>query len=246
MDLNAKVDELVRITAALKQEVSELRSKDTNTRLDELEQEKEALKDDILDLRLSLMQQNEKILSLLRQQNDKLVETIEADKLAPQLVFTRKISQYSKLFPIKSLKELDELEELINDNNVNELTAVVQQLLAPHGVTKNISAVMSVDCIMECNVDGHHNKRRLQNSPKFMDLLFQASYYDGYSQKSFLEHVRRGFKMVKNRHNKNLCRHRQLLRQQQLQAEALSQETEEMNILPDDYIKQEDEEFYSD
>lgn len=69
------------------------------------------------------MKQNEKILSLLRQQNVKLVETIETDKLAPQLVFSRKISQYSKLFPIKSLKELDELEELITDNNVNELVS---------------------------------------------------------------------------------------------------------------------------
>lgn len=73
----------------------------------------------------SLMQQNEKILSLIRQQNDKLVETIEADKLAPQLVFSRKISGYSQLFPIKSLKELDELEQLINDNNVNELVSLI-------------------------------------------------------------------------------------------------------------------------
>lgn len=143
MDLNAKVEELVKITNALKKEVNELKGKDTNTRLDELEQEKEALKEDILDLRRkfslvtklsqlnynisyfkdTLMKQNEKILSLLRQQNVKLVETIETDKLAPQLVFSRKISQYSKLFPIKTLKELDELEELITDNNVNELVS---------------------------------------------------------------------------------------------------------------------------
>lgn len=51
MDLNAKVEELVKITNALKKEVNELKGKDTNTRLDELEQEKEALKEDILDLR---------------------------------------------------------------------------------------------------------------------------------------------------------------------------------------------------
>lgn len=151
----------------------------------------------ISDFKDTLMKQNEKILSLLRQQNVKLVETIETDKLAPQLVFSRKISQYSKLFPIKSLKELDELEELITDNNVNELVsyelikqmktisntifqlkiAVVHQLLGPHGIIKSIVAIMSEDCIMECNLDGIHNKRRLLNSPKFMDLIFRKSLY---------------------------------------------------------------------
>lgn len=67
------------------------------------------------------MRQNEQILALIRQQNDKLMETIETNKLAPHLVFTKKISQYSKLFPVKSLKELDELEQQINDTNINEL-----------------------------------------------------------------------------------------------------------------------------
>ncbi|XP_037809949.1 uncharacterized protein LOC119602476 [Lucilia sericata] len=238
MDINEKVEELVKITAALKNEVNELKGKDVNIRLDELEAEQEALKNDILDLRHSLMQQNELILSFIRQQNDKLMETIEADKLAPQLVFTRKISQYSKLFPIKSLKELDALDALINDNNVNELIAVVHQLLAPHGIVKNIVTVMSVECIMECNVDGHHNKRRLLNSKKFMDLLFQAAYYDGYSHKMFLEHVRRGFKMVKNRHNKNLCRHRQMERQRREQLSV--NDSLEVDEIPEDFIKTEE------
>lgn len=51
MDINEKVEELMKITAALKNEVNELKGKDLNTRLDELELEKEALKDDITDLR---------------------------------------------------------------------------------------------------------------------------------------------------------------------------------------------------
>ncbi|KAI8128653.1 hypothetical protein FF38_12073 [Lucilia cuprina] len=239
MNLNEKVEELAKITAALKNEINELKGKDVNMRLDELEAEQEDLKNDILDLRHSLMQQNELILSFIRQHNDKLMETIEADKLTTQLVFTRKISQYSKIFPIKSLKELDALDALINDNNVNELIAVVHQLLAPHGIVKNIETVMSVECIMECNVDGHHNKRRLLNSKKFMDLLFQAAYYDGYSHKMFLEHVRRGFKMVKNRHNKNLCRHRQMERQR-LEQQSVNDSLEVEEIITDDFIKTEE------
>ncbi|XP_065368439.1 uncharacterized protein LOC135960942 [Calliphora vicina] len=240
MDLNATVEQLVKITSALKNEVNELKGNDLNCRLDELEEEKEALKDDIIDLRHSLMQQNEKILSLIRKQNDKLVETIEADKLAPQLVFSRKISGYSQLFPIKSLKELDELEQLINDNNVNELVAVVHQLLEPHGIIKNIVSILSIGCIMECNVDGHHNKRRLLNSQKFMDLLYQAAHYDGYSHKMFLEQVRRGFKMVKNRYNKNLCRHRQMERQRQEQVQIEMHEIEDIiDIMPEEFIKTE-------
>lgn len=51
MDINEKVEQLVKITAALKNEVNQLKGKDLNTRLDELELEKEALKDDITDLR---------------------------------------------------------------------------------------------------------------------------------------------------------------------------------------------------
>ncbi|XP_037809948.1 uncharacterized protein LOC119602475 [Lucilia sericata] len=239
MDLNEKVEELVRITAALKNEVNELKGKDVYMHLDELEEEKEALKHDILDLKNSLMQQNEKILSLIRKQNDKLVETIEADKLAPQLVFSKKISQYSKLFPIKTLEELDALEALINDNNVNELIAVVHQLLAPRGIIKNLVSVMSMECIVECNLDGLHNKRRLLNSPKFMDLLFQAANFDGYNQKMFLEQVRRGLKMAKNRHNQNLSRNRQLERQR-LEQQSATDSFEGEEITPEAFIKTEE------
>ncbi|XP_065368670.1 uncharacterized protein LOC135961107 [Calliphora vicina] len=227
MDLNEKVEQLVQITTALKNEVNELKGNDLNTKLDELQWEKEALKNDIIDLRHSLMQQNAKILSLVRNQNDKLVESIESDKLVPHIMFSKKISEHVKKFPIKSIKDLDALEKSINDSNLNELVAAVQQLLTPHGIVKNMIAVMSTECIVSCNVDGHHYKRRLLNYTKFMDLLFRAAYYDGYSQKTFLDEVRRGLKMVKNRHNKNVFRNKQVQRQEVEQAEYEEEQEEE-------------------
>lgn len=51
MDLNEKVEQLVQITTALKNEVNELKGNDLHTKLDELQWEKEALKNDIIDLR---------------------------------------------------------------------------------------------------------------------------------------------------------------------------------------------------
>lgn len=51
MDITAKVEELVKITTSLKNDVKDLKVKDANERLDELEQEREALRQDIIDLR---------------------------------------------------------------------------------------------------------------------------------------------------------------------------------------------------
>lgn len=70
--------------------------------------------------------------------------------------------------------------------------------------------------------------------------FIEAAHYDGYSQKTFLEQVRRGFKMVKNRHNKNLCRHRQMERQRQEQILTEMHEIEDIvDIMPEEFIKTE-------
>lgn len=80
----------------------------------------------------------------------------------------------------------------------------------------------------------------------FLDFL-EATYYEGYSKKLFLEQMRRALRMVKNRHNKNLCRSRQQQRQKDTETALQESSTDGMEILTDDYIKQEvDEEFYSD
>lgn len=80
-------------------------------------------------------------------------------------------------------------------------------------------------------------------------IISEAAYYDGYSQKAFLDEVRRGLKKVKNRHNKNEFRNRQLQRQEQEQAiegedeeedEVHLADMEELGILPEDFIKQEE------
>lgn len=67
------------------------------------------------------MQQNEKILSLIKSQTVKLTETIEADKLAPNLEFSKKVVNCGTMFPIKSMEDLDKMEAFINDSNLNEL-----------------------------------------------------------------------------------------------------------------------------
>lgn len=75
------------------------------------------------------MQQKERILSLLQEQNEKLVETIETEKLTPQLDFNKKFLKYRKMFPIKSLQELDEMEEFICDKNLKELVGFMFKLI---------------------------------------------------------------------------------------------------------------------
>lgn len=51
MDLAAKVEELIKLTTSLKQELNELRGKDLNTRLQELEKEMAELKNEINELK---------------------------------------------------------------------------------------------------------------------------------------------------------------------------------------------------
>lgn len=75
--------------------------------------------------------------------------------------------------------------------------------------------------------------------------MLEAAYYDGYSQKTFLDEVRRGLKMVKNRHNKNVFRNRQLQRQELEQTEyeeeelAQFEEIEEQDDILPEFIKEE-------
>ncbi|KAM7345543.1 uncharacterized protein ACRADG_011802 [Cochliomyia hominivorax] len=204
-----------------------------NERIEKLKQETQDMRKEIKDLKETLLQQNELIISLLTKQTGILDETIEAERNLSHLFYGKKISEYSRRFPLDSMDDLEKFEMEINDDNENHIINIVQALLSPKGLAKSISNVLSDNIIMEINVDGYHNKKRLLNYPKTIDILFQASRLDNedYTSQLFLNDLRRSLRMVKNRIHKNNCQARQKLRvqqeqQQQLQQQDLLQEQE--------------------
>ncbi|XP_075166164.1 uncharacterized protein LOC142238409 [Haematobia irritans] len=199
MDLAAKVEELIKLTTSLKQELDELKGKDVvHTSLDELEKEMGALKNDVNELRYVLMKQNAKILALIHQL-PKIKKPLNRFKCSPPKEIRKGQIDYSNLFPVATLADLENLEATLDDSNIPDIVEVLETILLPKGIISNIGQVFSIEVMMECNLEGIHGKTRLQKYKKFMNVLFQAVYVDGYGLKSFLNDIRRGLKLAKSR-----------------------------------------------
>ncbi|XP_013108010.2 uncharacterized protein LOC106087502 [Stomoxys calcitrans] len=179
-----------------------------NERIDKLKEEASDLRKEVRELKDTLQQQNELIISLLKRQNELLL--VEASSSTST---GRNVSELIRRFPIASLEELEKYDAEINEENMQHNIRIMQNLLAPHGLPKNIVNVLTDKVIMETNVDGHHNKKRLLNYGKFIDVMFHACNKDGYSKKEFLNALRKALKNSKNRCHKNNCVARQKLRE---------------------------------
>ncbi|KAI8128656.1 hypothetical protein CVS40_1902 [Lucilia cuprina] len=139
-----------------------------------------------------------------------LEENIEIERNVSQVHYGKKISHFARRFPLDSIEDLKKFELEIDEDNKENIINIIQSLLSPQGIMKNVINILSDKIIMESNVDGHHNKTRLLNFPKTIDVLFLASRKDdNYSSKMFLDDLRRSLRVVKNRCHKNNCRARQ-------------------------------------
>ncbi|XP_017461629.1 PREDICTED: uncharacterized protein LOC108354965 [Rhagoletis zephyria] len=106
------------------------------------------------------------------------------------------------MFPINSQEELESVEKTLSEDNKNEYIAVAKALLTPGSFKKNLNKILGVDVILDYNVDGKHNKKRIQDYPKIMDVLFQATTKEGWNYKYFLDDLRNGFKCARKKHSK--------------------------------------------
>ncbi|XP_023293751.2 uncharacterized protein LOC111676964 [Lucilia cuprina] len=189
-----------------------------NERIEKLNRRTQDLRKEVKDLKETLMQQNNYIISLLTKQSGMLEENIEIERNFSQVHYGKKISHFARRFPLDSIEDLKKFELEIDEDNKENIINIIQSLLSPQGIMKNVINILSDKIIMQSNVDGHHNKTRLLNFPKTIDVLFLANRKDdNYSSKMFLDDLRRSLRVVKNRCHKNNCRARQkqLLREEQ-------------------------------
>ncbi|KAM7342327.1 uncharacterized protein ACRADG_009792 [Cochliomyia hominivorax] len=198
-----------------------------NERIEKLKQETNDLRKEVKDLKETIMQQNELIIRILSQQSGMLDEAIQTEK-SKEIHGKKSNALSSRRFPLEDLEDLKKFELEINEDNRMHIINIVESLLSPQGLMKNIVNVLTDNLIMESNVDGHHNKTRLLNFPKTIDVLFMASREkDDYTDKMFLEDLRRSLRMVKNRCHKNNCRARKKQQQRQQLEEHVHQQQEE-------------------
>ncbi|XP_036224723.1 uncharacterized protein [Bactrocera oleae] len=174
MDLNEKVEQLTNETAELRNEVTQLKE--------------------------SLTKQNQTIIRLIKEQCH-LLKKYEEKKQDRNLC-THKAKQFLNIFPINSQDDLEKAEESINEENKGECIALARALLMPGSFKKNLNKILGCDVILDYNVDGRHNKKRIQDYPKLLDVLFQATTREGWNYKYFLDDLRNGFKCAKNKHFK--------------------------------------------
>ncbi|XP_005179315.1 uncharacterized protein LOC101897792 [Musca domestica] len=182
-------------------------------RIDKLSDEAAGLRKEVKELKETLQEQNELIINLLTKQNLLLEQASVApppvEPNASEVMYGKNITQILRRFPLQDIEDLGEYEAELNDNNMQQNINIVQHLVAPHGLVKNIVHVISDKIIMDVNVDGHHNKKRLLDYKKFIEVLYSACYTDGYTKKDFLNDLRRALRNSKNRLHKNNCVARQ-------------------------------------
>ncbi|XP_058976447.1 uncharacterized protein LOC131801624 isoform X1 [Musca domestica] len=182
-------------------------------RIDKLSDEAAGLRKEVKELKETLQEQNELIINLLTKQNLLLEQASVAppslEPNATEVMYGKNITQILRRFPLQDIEDLGEYEAELNDNNMQQNINIVQHLVAPHGLVKNIVHVISDKIIMDVNVDGHHNKKRLLDYKKFIEVLYSACYTDGYTKKDFLNDLRRALRNSKNRLHKNNCVARQ-------------------------------------
>ncbi|XP_058976449.1 uncharacterized protein LOC131801624 isoform X3 [Musca domestica] len=185
-------------------------------RIDTLKTEANDLRKEVKELRASLEQQNELIISLLTRQSQLLEQAslilAATEPNVSEVVYGTNITEIIRRFPLKDMESLKQYESRLNDDNMQQNINIVQHLVAPHGLVKNIGHVISDKIIMEVNVDGHHNKKRLLDYKRFIEVLYGACCNEHYTQKDFLNDLRRALRIAKNRCHKNNCVARQKLR----------------------------------
>ncbi|XP_075166165.1 uncharacterized protein LOC142238411 [Haematobia irritans] len=186
-----------------------------NERIDNLKEEASELRKEVRDLKETLQQQNDLIINLLKRQNNLLLaDTTPSQSARHSSLQGRSSSEFVRRFPIPSIEALEKYESELNDDNMQQNIHIMENLLYPQGLLKNIVNILTDDVIMESNVDGLHNKKRLMNYPKFIDVMYNACNNKAdYSKKEFLNELRCAIKKSKNRCHKNNCVARQKLRE---------------------------------
>ncbi|XP_073838210.1 uncharacterized protein [Musca autumnalis] len=109
------------------------------------------------------------------------------------------ISTFMKKFPITSEEGLREIDLLINDENKDEIIAVIRHLLGKKGIIKSMPLIIEPSLLLQYNYSGLNKKKPLRQFANFM-LTLQSATGDGVN---FENNIRTAIKNVKNRHFKN-------------------------------------------
>ncbi|XP_073845816.1 uncharacterized protein [Musca autumnalis] len=181
---------------------------DLSERIGKIKDETASLRKEVKELKERLEQQNELIINLLMKQNALLEQASKTSTAAPNVydvIYGKNGTELLRRFPLKNLEALAKYEEELNDENMQNNINIITNLLVPRGLVKNLRNVLSDEVIVAVNVDGLHQKKRLLDFRKFIDVLYAACNKENYPRTVFLNDLRRALKNTKNRWHKNKC-----------------------------------------
>ncbi|XP_075154935.1 uncharacterized protein LOC142228400 [Haematobia irritans] len=136
----------------------------------------------------------------VKQQNSIVIRALGKNNVAIDNIVKTNAPKYTKIFPLKSLEEFNKLEESINETNENEYVASIRAIVGKRGVKKGLADLIAPEVLVHFNVEGIHNKMRLLNYEKFINVLCMGTYdMNEFSQKTFKEELKYAVKLVKNR-----------------------------------------------
>ncbi|XP_065363786.1 uncharacterized protein LOC135957054 isoform X2 [Calliphora vicina] len=156
-----------------------------------------------INTKLDLLTENNELLKKqlkeIRNQNALILDALSENNVALKDFLKDRNPKYIKTFPINRIEELNDLERNINESNEKEYISSIRAIAGKRGLKKGLTDILSHKLLVDFNVEGSHNKQRLLNYPKFVNILFQGTYDENSSEKSFKNTLRDALKLAKNR-----------------------------------------------
>ncbi|KRK06571.1 uncharacterized protein LOC26535929 isoform X1 [Drosophila yakuba] len=101
-------------------------------------------------------------------------------------------------FPIKTIEELSEIEAKVTEN-YDKYVDLFRTILAPEGVKKHMSRILSTSILMSMNYSGTGSKTGLNSYVNLNKCIYDSQKRDGYTFADYVQDVRRAFAKMKNK-----------------------------------------------
>ncbi|KAM8719044.1 hypothetical protein ACLKA7_011707 [Drosophila subpalustris] len=126
------------------------------------------------------------LIELVKKQQEQHLQTqhqikVLADQIANQTVLIRQLltersnsEEIENIFPLEKEEDMLRLEDEIRPETRNKYVTAMKKILAPVGIKKGLSRIVSADIMDKYNIHGVKQKKGFKSLPKFYRALLDS------------------------------------------------------------------------
>ncbi|XP_073817187.1 uncharacterized protein [Musca autumnalis] len=145
---------------------------------------------------LARIEDIEKNVKLLNDKFDTCLNVLAKIELKLDTLLTQDAKKI--YFPIKTESDLHKVDKKIG-KNFDSFIPIMERILLPSGVTKNLSRVISEELVMNYNYEGIKGKMAFKSFENLNKLIFEVSKREGYDEKEYKKEIKKAFHLIKLR-----------------------------------------------